>query len=130
MMATLKKRRNSKGFTLMEVLISIGLIAIALVAVFRLQAQNLDFQAEARNITLTRYLAMERLSIIHARQNPGEGSDSGDFGEDFPDYAYEEVIEAVQDQEGLYRAKVTVFPKENRKTYSLTVETCLYRTSS
>ena len=40
------RKFSSKGFSLLEIIICLGLIATALMAVFRLQAQNLDAEFE------------------------------------------------------------------------------------
>ncbi len=41
MIDTLTSKLQNRGFTLLEIIISMGLITVALLAVFRLQAQNL-----------------------------------------------------------------------------------------
>jgi prepilin-type N-terminal cleavage/methylation domain-containing protein len=79
MIGILSKRSQNRGFTLLEVVISMGLITIALLAVFRLQAQNLDLQSEAQFITLANHLAQDRMSQIQAGDELTEGSSSGDF---------------------------------------------------
>ena len=103
-----KRSFNSDGFTLLEVLISMALIGIALLGIFRLQGQNLGLQSEARFLTVARFLAQERMASIQANKSIESGSNSGDFGESFPGYSYQEEIENVEDLDNLYKVTVTV----------------------
>lgn len=104
-----------------------GLITIALLAVFRLQAQNLDLQSEAQFITLANHLAQDRMSQIQAGDELTEGSSSGDFGDDFPYFSYREEISEMPDLENLFKVKVSVFLDKKKATKDLSIETYLYR---
>jgi len=127
MIGILSKRSENRGFTLLEVVISMGLITIALLAVFRLQAQNLDLQSEAQFITLANHLAQDRMSQIQAGDELTEGSSSGDFGDDFPYFSYREEISEMPDLENLFKVKVSVFLDKKDATKDLSIETYLYR---
>lgn len=122
--------RGDKGFTLLEVVVSLALIATALVAVFRLHAQNLDLQTEAQFITTGRYLAQERLAEIASRAELIEGTDSGDFGELFPYFSFEEEVSSVEELEGLFRAEIRIVLEQRGYTKDMKVETYLYRPGS
>jgi len=127
MIGILSKRSENRGFTLLEVVISMGLITIALLAVFRLQAQNLSLQSEAQFITLANHLAQDRMSQIQAGDELTEGSSSGDFGDDFPYFSYREEISEMPDLENLFKVKVSVFLDKKDATKDLSIETYLYR---
>lgn len=127
MIDILSKKSQNRGFTLIEVVISMGLITIALLAVFRLQAQNLDLQSEAQFITLANHLAQDRMSQIQAGDELTEGSSSGDFGDDFPYFSYREEISEMPDLENLFKVKVSVFLDKKKATKDLSIETYLYR---
>ena len=64
----MNRKGKDHGFTLLEIVICLGLIALALMAVFHLQAQNLDLQSEAQFMTIATCLLQERLSQIQARE--------------------------------------------------------------
>ncbi len=127
MIDILSKKSQNRGFTLIEVVISMGLITIALLAVFRLQAQNLNLQSEAQFITLANHLAQDRMSQIQAGDELTEGSSSGDFGDDFPYFSYREEISEMPDLENLFKVKVSVFLDKKEATKDLSIETYLYR---
>ena len=123
----LNKKGKDHGFTLLEIVICLGLIALVLVAVFHLQAQNLDLQSEAQFMTIATCLLQERLSQIQARETIEEGTNSGDFGKDYPDYTYTQEVSEVPDTETLYKVRVAVILERDRARKDLWLETYLYR---
>lgn len=116
-----------EGFSLVEVLVAMTIIATALTAVFRLQAQSLDLQAEARFATVAGQLGQDRMARILAEDRLPAGTVSGDFGEDFPGYAYEADVSASA-EEGLYRVQVRVFAEQAGRVRAMSLETHVYRT--
>ena len=127
MISILTKKYRNPGFTLLEILICMALIAIAFLAVTRLSAQNLDFKAEAQFLTISNYLAQERLSRIRSRDLLEPESTSGDFGDDYPNFRYREEIEEVMDREGVFKVKVKIGLENPAGTKDLLIETYLYR---
>jgi len=123
----LNRKGKDHGFTLLEIIICLGLIALVLVAVFHLQAQNLDLQSEAQFMTTATCLLQERLSQIQALEKIEEGTNSGDFGKDYPDYAYKQEVSEVPDTETLYKVKVAVILERDKARRDLWLETYLYR---
>lgn len=92
MMRTLKKP-DRQGFTLMEVMIAMSILAIALVAVFRSQSQSISMAGEARFLTTSSLLAQAKMAELD-RKNPQElVNDSGDFGDEYPNYVWRVEIE-------------------------------------
>ena len=124
---TLIRKWNNNGFTLLEIIISMGLLTIALLAILRLQAQSLSLQSEAQFTTIAHYLAQDRLSRIHSENRLAAGSFSGDFGEDYPYFRYREEVEEIPDLENLFKVKVSVFLDEGKAENEFFVTTYLYR---
>jgi prepilin-type N-terminal cleavage/methylation domain-containing protein len=127
---TWSRKGKDQGFTLLEIIICLGLIALVLVAVFHLQAQNLDLQSEAQFMTTATCLLQERLSQIESLETVEEGTNSGDFGEDYPDYTYTQEISEVPDTETLYKVRVAVILERDKDRRDLWLETYLYRQKS
>lgn len=123
----MNRKGKDHGFTLLEIIICLGLIALVLVAVFHLQAQNLDLQSEAQFMTTATCLLQERLSQIQAQEKIEEGTNSGDFGKDYPDYAYKQEVSEVPDTETLYKVRVAVILERDKARRDLWLETYLYR---
>jgi general secretion pathway protein I len=83
------------GFTLLEVMVSMAIIAIALTAVLGSQSQSVSFATEAKFSTTASLLAQGKMAELEARKPEDLYSESGDFGEEFPDYAWEATVEDV-----------------------------------
>ena len=127
MISILTRKYRSTGFTLLEILICMALIAIAFLAVSRLTAQNLDLQAEAQFITMANYLAQDRLSRIQSRGVLEPESVSGNFVDDFPYFRYHEEIEEITDRKDVFKVKVKISLEKPVGTKDLLIETYLYR---
>jgi prepilin-type N-terminal cleavage/methylation domain-containing protein len=123
----LNRKGKDHGFTLLEIIICLGLLALVLVAVFHLQAQNLDLQSEAQFMTTATCLLQERLSQIQALEKIEEGTNSGDFGKDYPDYTYKQEVSEVPDTGILYKVRVAVILEREKARRDLWLETYLYR---
>lgn len=123
----MRRKRKDEGFTLLEIVISLGLIAVALLVVFHLQAQNLDLQSEAQFMTISKGLLQDRMSQIASRETLSAGSSTGEMGEDFPDFTYREEISEVAEIENLFKVKVGIVLQRQNTRKDLWLETFLYR---
>ncbi|MCD6138391.1 MAG: prepilin-type N-terminal cleavage/methylation domain-containing protein [Deltaproteobacteria bacterium] len=80
--------QKSPGFTLLEVMVAMAIIAIALTAVLGSQSQSVSLATEAKFSTTAVLLAQHKLAEIEAEKIGDLTSGSGDFGEDFPGYRW------------------------------------------
>jgi general secretion pathway protein I len=83
------------GFTLLEVMVAIALIAIALVAVLGSQSQSVSLAGEARFNTTAALLAQRKMAEIESQYPEDLTADSGDFDEDFPGYTWKLAVSNV-----------------------------------
>jgi len=88
--------RENSGFTLLEVMIAMAIIAIALVAVFGSQSQSLSLANEAKFSTTAALLAQSKMAEIETLNPKDLVSGSGDFGEDFPDYHWDLYVSDIE----------------------------------
>ena len=89
---------RTTGFTLLEVMVALAIIAISLMAVMGSQSQSLSLANEAKFATTVAFLAQKKMAELEAEDPKKLRSDSGDFGEDFPGYHWEsEVDDATLD---------------------------------
>jgi len=79
---------KSFGFTLLEVMVAIAIIAITLVAVFGSQSQSLTLANDAKFNTIAALLAQSKMAEIETVNTEDLASDSGNFGEHFPNYQW------------------------------------------
>jgi len=86
------KNRTNKGFTLLEVMIAVALIAIALTTLLVSQSQSVSFANSAKFETMAALLAQSKMSELALQGNEGLSGDSGDFGDDYPGYAWKATV--------------------------------------
>ena len=84
----------NKGFTLLEVMIAVALIAIALTTLLGSQSQSVSFANSAKFETMAALLAQSKMSEITVQESDELTNDSGDFGDDYPGYAWEVNVSA------------------------------------
>ena len=65
-MSNSTNKRSSGGFTLLEVLVAVAVTAIALLAVYRLQAQTIDLNYSIRFYAAAPLLAQDALARFEA----------------------------------------------------------------
>lgn len=87
------------GFTLLEVCVAVFIIAIVLLAVYRLQSQTLLMNYSARFYTTAPLLAQKKLAEIEVNGLEDITGESGDFGEEFSGYTWELATDAVDSEE-------------------------------
>ena len=103
---------HHSGFTLLEVMVAMAILAIALVAVLSFQAQSISMANEARLMTTASMLTQSKIAEI---ESVGTETSSGDFGEDFPNYRWELSI-ADTDLKYLQKMDLLVTWKEETLT--------------
>ena len=81
-------RVGKQGFTLLEVMIAVAIIAIACTAILGSQSQSVSLASEAKFYTTATLLAQGKMAEIEIKRGQDLMSDSGDFGEDFPGYSW------------------------------------------
>lgn len=86
---------ESCGFTLLEVMVAVAIIAIALTAVLGSQSQSVSLASEAKFSTVAAFLAQSKMAEIESAGPDDLTSDAGDFGEDYPDYRWETEVNDV-----------------------------------
>ena len=79
----------SYGFTLLEVMMAMAIIAIALTAIMGSQSQSVTIANEVRFNTTAPLLAQTRIAEVEINEPDELVSDSGSFGEDFPGYSWQ-----------------------------------------
>ena len=113
------------GFTLLEVLIAMAIMAIVLISVFRLHSQTLSMAAATRFYTQAPLLAQSKMAQLEAMSSNAVSGDSGDFGEKFPGYGWSVSTEDVSSEAlsdaaaDLKRIDVTVTLNEKEYAYSV-----------
>jgi general secretion pathway protein I len=99
---------SQRGFTLLEVMIAMSILAIVLVTVFHSQSQSIAMANESRAMTTLALLTQSRMAEVEGQQDLSTGQTSGKFGDDFPDYSWTTSITQPPGPGSSYLRKIEV----------------------
>jgi len=116
---------HDSGFTLLEIMVAVSIISIVLVSVYKMQAQTITMNYAARFYATAPLLAQLKIAEVEI-ENLGESAgDSGDFGDEFPGYRWNVVIDDIDSEllgniaGNLKKIDVNVSFNTDEFTYSL-----------
>ena len=118
-------KRLTSGFTLLEVMVAMAILAIVLVSVYRMHSQTLAMNTAARFYTQAPLLAQKKMAEVTTTTSQIFASDSGDFTEDFPGYSWQVSATDVSSEslgevaDDFKRIDVTVAYLNNQFSYRL-----------
>ncbi len=124
-MIDMQVSRTKSGFTLLEVLIALAIMAIVLAAVYRIHSQTLSMTAANRFYTLAPMLAQGKMAQLETTSSDAQTGDSGDFGERFPGYSWSVTAEEFSSEAlgevaaDLKQIDVTVALNEKEYIYTI-----------
>jgi general secretion pathway protein I len=93
---TAQRPQPQRGFTLLEIMVAISIIAIVLVSVYKMHAQTVSMNNEVRFYVTAPMLAQLKMAEVDSESLKDMGDDSGDFGDEFPDYRWNIVVDDVE----------------------------------
>ena len=116
---------SQHGFTLIEIMAAISIIAIVLVSVYKLHAQSVAMTSEVRFYATAPMLAQKKMAELESKSRKDISDESGDFGDQFPNYSFNIVINDVESKElgnvaeNLKRIDITISFNKDQYTYDL-----------
>lgn len=116
---------SAAGFTLVEILAAVSIIAVVLVGVHKLHSQTLIVASAARFYTTAPLLAQRKMAELQIKPLDELVEDSGDFGESFPGYTWSATIGDVESEyldtraQDLKRIDVAVSLNNGESVYSV-----------
>ncbi|MBI4125025.1 MAG: prepilin-type N-terminal cleavage/methylation domain-containing protein, partial [Deltaproteobacteria bacterium] len=96
---------RSNGFSLLEVMIAVAILAMALLTLINFQGQTMFRVGRAEKLTQATFLAGEKMAevmlqiekeYVQQRVFPDDKSDSGSFEEPFENYKWEWRLRTVE----------------------------------
>jgi general secretion pathway protein I len=89
-------QKKTAGFTLLEVMVAMAILAMALVGVYQLQSQSISLAAESRFKTSAALLAQSKMANVETAAILSIHTEEGDFGPDYPQYSWRLEISATE----------------------------------
>jgi prepilin-type N-terminal cleavage/methylation domain-containing protein len=86
-------KKSENGFSLIEVMVAVSIIAIAFTAALSLQSRGFCLANESKFYITASLLAQKKMAEIEAENIEDITDFSGDFGDDFAGYYWELSIE-------------------------------------
>ena len=112
--------QRTSGFTLLEVMIALAILALVGVAFLRAQASSVRLVDESGQISLATLLAREKMAELESRGFPELGKTSGMGDQAFPQYSWEQIVSST-DIPALRKALVRILWTEgtNQRTLEM-----------
>jgi general secretion pathway protein I len=112
--------RGHRGFTLLEVLISLSIIAIVLITCVRAQNQSIRLYHLSRDMTVATILARQKMGEIELAGFPELAEEEGDFEETFPGFTWTQRVSETPFDEAR-RVDLSIIWKEGTRDRSFDV---------
>jgi type II secretion system protein I len=117
-------REEKGGFTLIEILVTLTILAAALPALLQAFASATRNQGLSDNTTTALYLLKFRMAEIEMEGYPDVGQETGEFGENTR-YLWRSVVEDIESEEveNIRRVVVTVTWQHRNRERSMSMST-------
>ncbi len=117
-------RKEKDGFTLVEILVTLTILAAALPALLQAFTTATRNQALSDNSTTALYLLKFRMAEIEMEGYPDVGQESGEFGENTR-YLWRSVVEDIESEEveNIRQVTVTVRWQHKNRERSMSMST-------
>lgn len=119
-------RRFGRGFTLMEVLATLALVAIVMPPVMQGLSLSMDVAGKARHQAQAASLAHAKMSELVAAAQWDRPILAGNFDPDWPEYRWEATLDDFDNGLLLEELEVKVFWKQPNGERSVVVTTLVY----
>ena len=87
-----KGKKGNKGFTLIEVMTALTVLAIAFVILLGLRNRDVALSSKAAHLIQATLLAQQKISELSLERSKDTGNRKGDFGDTVPGYRWEMEI--------------------------------------
>ena len=119
-----RKLTYKQGFTLLEAMVSLAILAIGLIAVIRTFSISTRANAFARDRTTATLLAEQKMAELRGMPLREIGIKTGDFGEDYPRFKWQTLITLTGDDD-IFEAVVRVFWRSRGVEHKVELATLL-----
>ncbi|WP_417911656.1 type IV pilus modification PilV family protein [Candidatus Electronema sp. TJ] len=92
-------RYEAGGFTLLEVMVAVAVIAMSFTALLASQSQSLSMASLSRFETAAALLARQKLAALELAGYESLSNDSGQFEDEFSEYRWRAEVKELDDDE-------------------------------
>ncbi len=120
----IEKRQLDFGFTLLEIMVAISIIAIVLIAIFKMHSQTINLNLATRFYSTAPLLAQNKIAELETTSLNDQMAESGNFGDDFPNYSWSVSMDNIESEilgavsESLKKIEVTISYNNDELIYS------------
>ncbi|MDP2645849.1 MAG: prepilin-type N-terminal cleavage/methylation domain-containing protein [Desulfobacterales bacterium] len=113
------------GFTLLEVMAALTLIAMVLVSIYKMQFQTISMNRSVRFDTIAPLLAQSKMSELKIKPLEEVADSSGDFSQNFPGYTWRVLVTGIESElleataKDLRQIEVVISENDGENIYSL-----------
>ena len=94
--------KSQRGFTFLEVMVAVAVLAVAFVTLIGSQSQSVSVAGESRFRVMAALLAQQKLAELESMDFEELNGGDGDFGEEYQSYSWQaEVVELGEDYTGI-----------------------------
>ena len=117
--------KSHAGFTFIEIMVAISIIALVLTGIYKMQVQTLSMGYALQFYTLAPLLAQSKMAAMEIKPIENQAGDSGVFGEEFPGYSWQVSFNENESEalgnvaQDLIRVDVTVAFNDDENIYNL-----------
>jgi general secretion pathway protein I len=110
---------RAAGFTLIEIMVALGITAFGITAVSKVVGNSADMVAELENRMLAGWVASNRMSELRLdRRLPSAGTRSDRVEMGGRTWRYEQSLEDTEDPD-IYRVEIAVYLDDDQNEYPL-----------
>ncbi|HUJ80133.1 MAG TPA: prepilin-type N-terminal cleavage/methylation domain-containing protein [Nitrospiria bacterium] len=84
---------SRSGFTLLEIVVALAVLAVALTALLTLRNRDVALQAHARHLVTATSLARAKMEELSRGAETDQTENAGNFGDHYPGYVWTRVEE-------------------------------------
>lgn len=116
----MRNHESKNGFTLLEVVVALAIIATVLVTLLGTHLMSLNLAHKNQEQTLIAMLARQKLEEIRVTPFDSLNNDSGDFSPEYPNFSWEISVEEAEIK-NLKNVKLTIALPEKTFTWETAI---------
>lgn len=111
---------NTKGFTLLEVIVAMVIVVVGLVLISQAFSIGLRAVRVSDKATVARFLAEQKITDLETQAFTALQSTNGDFGTDYPGFTWQEEV-ITTNLDNLIQVNLTIAWTEDNVTRTLLI---------